>query len=37
MEFTTMSFLNERDNILFLGSPGVGKTHLAIDKWYVRC
>jgi DNA replication protein DnaC len=29
-ELATMSFLNEAKNILFLGPPGVGKTHLAI-------
>lgn len=29
-EFATMSFLNNQENIIFIGSPGVGKTHLSI-------
>lgn len=29
-ELATMSFLNRQENIIFIGSPGVGKTHLAI-------
>ena len=26
-EFATMSFLDNQENIIFIGSPGVGKTH----------
>ncbi|MDB7636892.1 ATP-binding protein [Ligilactobacillus ruminis] len=29
-EFATMSFLNNQENIIFIGSPGVDKTHLSI-------
>lgn len=29
-EFATMSFLDNQENIIFIGSPGVGKTHLSI-------
>ncbi len=29
-ELRTLGFLRERSNVLFLGPPGVGKTHLAI-------
>lgn len=36
-EFTTMSFLNNHENIVFLGSPGVGKTHLAIGLGVKAC
>jgi len=28
-DFTTLRFLENRENIVFLGSSGVGKTHLA--------
>ena len=28
-DLTTLRFIDEKKNILFLGSPGVGKTHLA--------
>lgn len=28
-ELATMRFLENRENIVFLGPPGVGKTHLA--------
>nr|WP_239415464.1 IS21-like element helper ATPase IstB [Streptococcus sobrinus] len=36
-EFSTMSFLNNQQNIIFLGSPGVGKTHLAIGLGIAAC
>ena len=29
-ELCTLRFINNQDNIIFLGPPGVGKTHLAI-------
>lgn len=29
MEFKNLRFLENHENILFIGSPGVGKTHLA--------
>lgn len=32
-----MSFLNNQQNIIFLGSPGVGKTHLAIGLGIAAC
>jgi DNA replication protein DnaC len=30
-ELLTMSFIDRKENILFLGPPGIGKTHLAIS------
>ena len=30
MELFDMTFLSRKDNVIFLGPPGVGKTHLAI-------
>ena len=36
-EFATMSFLNNQENIIFIGSPGVGKTHLAIGLGVEAC
>ncbi|WP_225363695.1 IS21-like element helper ATPase IstB, partial [Ligilactobacillus agilis] len=36
-EFATMSFLDTQENIIFLGSPGVGKTHLAIGLGASAC
>lgn len=29
--FTDMRFVDRRENILFIGSPGVGKTHLSVS------
>mgnify|MGYP000882744327 CR=1 FL=1 len=29
MDFTTLRFINNKENIFFIGSSGVGKTHLA--------
>ena len=36
-ELATMSFVQKRENILFLGSPGVGKTHLSIALGVEAC
>lgn len=36
-ELTTMSFLDKRENVIFIGSPGVGKTHLAIGLGVKAC
>jgi len=30
MELATMRFVENRENVVFLGTPGVGKTHLAV-------
>lgn len=30
-ELSNLSFLEEKENIIFVGNPGVGKTHLAIS------
>jgi DNA replication protein DnaC len=30
-ELLTLSFIERKENILFLGPPGIGKTHLAIS------
>lgn len=29
-ELATLSFIEQHENIVFIGSPGVGKTHLAV-------
>ena len=29
MDFKNLRFIENKENILFVGSPGVGKTHLA--------
>src|SRR5699024_8764713 len=29
LDFTTLRFIEQKENIVFLGSSGVGKTHLA--------
>lgn len=31
LDFKNLRFLEKKENILFIGSPGVGKTHLAIS------
>ncbi len=31
LEFKNLRFIEQKENILFVGSPGVGKTHLAIS------
>ena len=31
MELATMRFVENRENVVFLGTPGVGKTHLAVS------
>ena len=36
-EFATMSFLDNQENIIFIGSPGVGKTHLSIGLGVEAC
>ncbi len=36
-EFATMSFLDNQENIIFIGSPGVGKTHLSIGLVINAC
>lgn len=37
MELFDMTFLSRRDNVIFLGPPGVGKTHLAIALAIKAC
>lgn len=32
-----MSFLDNQENIIFIGSPGVGKTHLSIGLGIEAC
>ena len=36
-EFATMSFLSNQENIIFIGSPGVGKIHLSIGLGIEAC
>ena len=36
-EFATMSFLDNQENIIFIVSPGVGKTHLSIELGIEAC
>lgn len=36
-EFATMSFLDNQENIIFIGSPGVDKTHLSIGLGTKAC
>ena len=35
--FATMSFLDNQENVIFTGSPGVGKTHLSIGLGIEAC
>ena len=48
MELATMRFVENRENVVFLGTPGVGKTHLAValgmiaaqnrySTYYINC
>lgn len=32
LNFCTLEFLNKNENIIFFGTPGTGKTHLATAK-----
>jgi len=32
-ELASLSFLEEAKNVLFVGAPGVGETHLATALW----
>lgn len=34
-ELTALRFINNKENIIFIGSPGTGKTHLAISLGYL--
>lgn len=34
-ELANLSFIDERSNVIFIGSPGTGKTHLAISLAYL--
>jgi DNA replication protein DnaC len=34
-ELTTLGFVNNKENIIFIGSPGTGKTHLAMSLGYL--
>lgn len=36
-ELTNLSFIDRRENVVFLGAPGVGKTHLAISLGIKAC
>ena len=48
MELATMRFVENKENVVFLGTPGVGKTHLAVaigmiaaqhrySTYYINC
>lgn len=37
LELKSLGFLNNHQNILLVGSPGVGKTHLAIGLGLIAC
>lgn len=36
-ELAQLGFLRRQENVLFLGPPGVGKTHLALGLGYKAC
>lgn len=36
-ELSTLKFIEDRENVIFLGPPGVGKTHLAIALGVKAC
>ena len=37
MELFDLTFISRKENVLFLGPPGVGKTHLAISLAIKAC
>ncbi|MEW6686416.1 MAG: IS21-like element helper ATPase IstB, partial [Candidatus Edwardsbacteria bacterium] len=37
LELTNLSFIDRKENVIFLGPPGVGKTHLAIAVGVKAC
>ena len=37
MSFQDLAFLEKHENLIFIGSPGVGKTHLAIGVGIAAC
>ena len=48
MELATMRFVENKENVVFLGTPGIGKTHLAValgmiaaqhrySTYYINC
>jgi DNA replication protein DnaC len=36
-ELTGLSFVERTENVILLGPPGVGKTHLAVDLGVKAC
>ena len=34
-ELAALGFINNKENVIFIGSPGTGKTHLAISLGYL--
>jgi len=37
MNLANLSFIDRKENIIFLGPPGVGKTHLATALGFTAC
>jgi len=37
LELANLSFIDRKENVIFLGAPGVGKTHLAISLGVKAC
>ena len=37
LDFKNLRFIENNENIIFVGSPGVGKTHLAISIYWYGC